>query len=266
MESDLEVEVKGKVIEIKINKPKVNAIDLKLSQDLGKAFAELRDNPDLRVGIITGEGDKIFSAGWDLKAVNSGEMELDNWWEKADYGDGGFAGLTENWNLNKPVIAAINGICCGGGLEWALSCDIIIAAEHATFALPEIKSGIIADAATIKLPKRIPYHIAMELLFTGRWLDAQEAHKWGFVNEIVEKEKLMHRAREMADLLASGPPLVFAAIKEIARYSENHSFQETLNKMNRKEFSTINTLYGSDDQLEGAKAFAEKRDPVWKGK
>ena len=106
----------------------------------------------------------------------------------------------------------------------------------------------------------------MELLFTGRWLDAQEAHKWGFVNEIVEKEKLMHRAREMADLLASGPPLVFAAIKEIARYSENHSFQETLNKMNRKEFSTINTLYGSDDQLEGAKAFAEKRDPVWKGK
>ena len=151
-------------------------------------------------------------------------------------------------------------------MEWALSCDIIIAAEHATFALPEIKSGIIADAATIKLPKRIPYHIAMELLFTGRWLDAQEAHKWGFVNEIVEKEKLMHRAREMADLLASGPPLVFAAIKEIARYSENHSFQETLNKMNRKEFSTINTLYGSDDQLEGAKAFAEKRDPVWKGK
>ena len=151
-------------------------------------------------------------------------------------------------------------------MEWALSCDIIIAAEHAAFALPEIKSGIIADAATIKLPKRIPYHIAMELLFTGRWLDAQEAHKWGFVNEIVEKEKLMHRAREIADLLASGPPLVFAAIKEIARYSENHSFQETLNKMNRKEFSTISTLYGSDDQLEGAKAFAEKRDPVWKGK
>ena len=147
-----------------------------------------------------------------------------------------------------------------------MSCDIIIAAEHATFALPEIKSGIIADAATIKLPKRIPYHIAMELLFTGRWLDAQEAHKWGFVNEIVEKEKLMYRAREVADLLSSGPPLVFAAIKEIARYSENHSFQETLNKMNRKEFSTINTLYGSDDQLEGAKAFAEKRDPIWKGK
>ena len=169
-------------------------------------------------------------------------------------------------NLNKPVIAAINGICCGGGLEWALSCDIIIAAEHASFALPEIKSGIIADAATIKLPKRIPYHIAMELLFTGRWIDAKEANRWGLVNEIVDKDSLMDRAREIADHLASGPPLVFAAIKEIARYAENHSFQETLNKMNRKEFSTIQTLYGSGDQIEGAKAFTEKRDPVWKGK
>ena len=132
--------------------------------------------------------------------------------------------------------------------------------------MPEIKSGIIADAATIKLPKRIPYHIAMELLFTGRWIDAKEANRWGLVNEIVDKDSLMDRAREIADHLASGPPLVFAAIKEIARYSENHSFQETLNKMNRKEFSTIQTLYGSEDQIEGARAFAEKRDPVWKGK
>ena len=142
MTSHLEVEVKEKVLEIKINKPKVNAIDLKLSQDLGKAFAKLRDNPDLRVGIITGEGDKIFSAGWDLKAVNSGEMALDNWWEKADYGDGGFAGLTENWNLNKPVICALNGHAIGGGFELAMSCDLIIAAEHVEFGLPEMPLGL----------------------------------------------------------------------------------------------------------------------------
>jgi crotonobetainyl-CoA hydratase len=250
----------GPVFELVLDRPKANAIDGATSRKMGEAFIEFRDNPHYKVAIVTAAGEKFFCAGWDLKAAAEGEEPTTN------YGEGGWAGIQELPNLNKPIIAAINGICCGGGLEWALSCDIIIAAEHATFALPEIKSGIIADAATIKLPKRIPYHIAMELLFTGRWLDAQEAHKWGFVNEIVEKEKLMHRAREMADLLASGPPLVFAAIKEIARYSENHSFQETLNKMNRKEFSTINTLYGSDDQLEGAKAFAEKRDPVWKGK
>ena len=133
----------------------------------------------------------------------------------------------------------MNGICCGGGLEWALSADIILAAENATFALPEIKSGIIADAATIKLPKRIPYHIAMELLFTGRWIDVHEAHKWGLVNEIVKPESLMDRARELAKHLASGPPLVFAAIKEISRAAENGSFQETLTKMFRKEFQTI---------------------------
>ena len=259
-EGPIKTKTIGKILVVTIDRPKANAIDLKTSRIMGDIFKSLRDDKRLRVAILTASGEKFFCPGWDLKAASEGDAV------DGDYGVGGFGGLQELPNMNKPVIAAINGICCGGGLEWALSCDIIIAAEHATFALPEIKSGIIADAATIKLPKRIPYHIAMELLFTGRWLDAQEAHKWGFVNEIVEKEKLMHRAREMADLLASGPPLVFAAIKEIARYSENHSFQETLNKMNRKEFSTINTLYGSDDQLEGAKAFAEKRDPVWKGK
>jgi crotonobetainyl-CoA hydratase len=164
------------------------------------------------------------------------------------------------------VIAAVNGIAFGGGLEVVLSCDIIIAADHATFALPEIRSGVIADAATLKLPKRIPYHIAMEMLFTGRVVDAEEGARWGFVNEVVPAEKLMDRAREKAELLASGPPLVYAAIKEVLRVSEALPFQDALNRMNRQELASIRTLYNSEDQKEGAQAFAEKRDPVWQGR
>src|SRR5689334_9568007 len=107
--SFVEVTRTGRILEVKLNKPKVNAIDVAMSQELGRAFALLRDDPELWVAILTAEGDRVFSAGWDLKALNAGEMSLDNWWETADYGDGGFAGLTENWKLNKPVIAALNG-------------------------------------------------------------------------------------------------------------------------------------------------------------
>ena len=253
--------VNGAVLEVVLDRPKANAIDSPTSREMGRVFAEFRDNPDLRVAIITGAGEKFFCAGWDLKAVAAGEEST-----ATDFGVGGFGGLQELPDLNKPVIAAVNGIACGGGLELAISADLIIAAEHASFALPEINAGTIADAATIKLPKRIPYHIAMEMLLTGRWMDAAEAHRWGLVNETVAAERLMPRARELAELLADGPPLVFAAIKECLRLTEILPTQESFDLLCSKTPATIKTLYESEDTLEGARAFSEKRKPVWKGR
>ncbi|MDA1238512.1 MAG: carnitinyl-CoA dehydratase [Proteobacteria bacterium] len=251
--------IKGSILEVTLERPKANAIDLITSRLMGEIFKNFRDDPNLKVAIITGSGEKFFCAGWDLKAAADGDAV------DGDYGVGGFGGIQELPDLNKPIIAAVNGIACGGGLELALSADIIIAANHATFALPEILSGTVADAASVKLPKRIPYHIAMELLFTGRWFSSEEAHKWGLVNEIVAGENLINRAWEIAELLASGPPLVYAAIKEIVREAEDHSFQETIKKITGRQLKTVDALYSSEDQLEGARAFTEKRKPIWTG-
>jgi crotonobetainyl-CoA hydratase len=260
MTSPLHLVRDGAVLTVTLDRPKANAIDLATSRLMGAAFRDFRDDPDLRVAIVTGAGDKFFCPGWDLKAAADGDAV------DGDYGVGGFGGLQELRGMNKPVIAAVNGICCGGGLELALSADIILAADHATFALPEIRSGTVADAATIKLPRRIPYHIAMEMLLTGRWIDADEAARWGLINRIVPAASLMAQARDMAALLASGPPLVAAAIKEIVRDAENLTFQDAMNRITKRQFPTVDALYSSEDQIEGARAFAQKRDPVWKGR
>ncbi|CAN5129995.1 carnitinyl-CoA dehydratase [soil metagenome] len=260
MSDPIKTERRGTILEVTIDRPKANAIDAATSRIMGDVFADFRDDPELRVAILTAAGEKFFCPGWDLKAAAQGETP------DSDYGVGGFGGLQELPNLNKPVIGAINGLAFGGGFEIMISCDIIIAAEHATFALPEINSGTIADAASIKLPRRIPYHVAMELLFTGRRIDVQEAKQWGLINEITQFPDLLPRARDIAAQLAEGPPLVFAAIKETVRDTAHLSIQQAFDMVTKRKLKTVDALYSSEDQLEGARAFAEKRKPVWKGK
>lgn len=259
-EDAVRTERRGRVLLVTLDRPKANAIDAETSRRMGEVFAGFRDDPELRVAVVTGAGERFFCAGWDLKAAAAGEAP------DADFGVGGFGGLQLLPDMNKPVIAAVNGMAVGGGFELALSCDLILAAEHARFALPEIEAGTLADAATVKLPRRMPYHVAMELLLTGRWMEAEEAKHWGIVNEVVPADRLLARAMEIAERLAGGPPLVFAAIKEVVRETWPLSEQEALRRINRREYPTVARLYDSEDQKEGARAFAEKRKPVWKGR
>jgi crotonobetainyl-CoA hydratase len=250
----------GGIYEVTLDRPKANAIDHRTSRLMGEAWAAFRDDPALRVGIMRTEGSRFFSAGFDLKAAAAGDAV------DGDYGVGGFGGLQELPDLNKPVIAAVEGMAVGGGFELALSCDLVYAVADVRFGLPEINAGTLADAATIKLPKRMPYHVAMELLLTGRWMDAAEACRWGLVNEVLpDSSALDDRVWEVARLLESGPPLVFAAIKETAREAEGVAFQTVMRRVTSRDLPTVDALYGSADNLEGFRAFAEKRPPRWSG-
>ena len=258
MSEPIKTKIDGSILEVTIDRPKANAIDANTSKILGDVFADFRDDSKLKVAIITGSGEKFFSAGWDLKAVDEGEQA------DADYGVGGFGGLQELPNMNKPIIGAINGIACGGGLEIMISTDIILAVEHATFALPEIKVGVIADAATIKLRRRIPYHVAVEFLMTGRWMDVKEAKHWGLINEIVSKKNLLPRAREIANNIANGPNLIYSSIKEVLRETENEKEIPSFKIL--RSLETVKQVYGSEDLREGASSFIKKTDPKWKDK
>jgi crotonobetainyl-CoA hydratase len=243
-----------------LDRPKANAIDAATSRDMGEAFAAFEEETNTVVGVLTGGGDRIFSAGWDLKAAAHGEDE------GADYGLGGFAGLETLAVGNKPLIAAVNGIAVGGGVELMLACDLAVIERHATFSLPETALGTMADAGGVqRLPRRLPRPIAMELLLTGRKLLAEEALRWGLVNEVVECGQALPRALAVATLIAEGAPLAIMAVKEVVRESAGLSEAEALAATRLERFPLHRKMRHSRDHIEGPRAFAEKRAPVWRG-
>jgi crotonobetainyl-CoA hydratase len=258
MPNGINVERHGAVLQITIDRPKANAIDLAASHALNDAVALLRDDESLRVGIVTAAGERFFCPGWDLKAAAAGEKSDEDW------GPGGFGGLNYPRNLNKPIIAAVNGIACGGGFEIVLGCDIIVIEEQVQFALPEINVGVLADAGSIKLRRRIPYHVAVEFLLTGRWMDAAEAKHWGLANHVVPKGQALAKAREIAAQLAAGPPLLFPAIKQLLRHTEMVPEHEAFAL--HDSLDMVQRVVRSDDLKEGTRAFSEKRPPRWTGK
>jgi len=268
MSSIVLTERSGKVLEITMNRPPVNAINTEMSMALYDAFATLRDDPTLTVGLITGSGEKCFSAGWDLKEAADSFDGMDAP-ETLGMSPGGFAGFTEMWDLYKPVIAAVNGHTIGGGFEVALASDIVLSVPEADFWLPEMERGFLPDAGAVqRLPKKIPHNVALEMMYTGRHMPAEEACRWGFVHRIVERADLMDTAREMAEHISTGAPLALQALKETFYGSCEMPVEMAFDQMSRDKgtFPIYEAVLDSDDFKEGPKAFAEKRAPVWKGR
>lgn len=268
MVDPVRVEQRGFVLEVTLDRPPANAIDLETSRALHAAFTRLRDDDGLRVGIITATGERIFSAGWDLKALAAApDAAAAN--EAAVNMPGGFAGITELWDLHKPVVAAVNGLAIGGGFEIALACDVIVAADTAAFSLPEMQRGFLADAGAVqRLPRRIPYNVAVELMLTGRRMSASEAVQWGLVHKAVAPADLMTTARALANTIAEGAPLAVRALLEclpiIDRMDEKAAFDRL--KPGRSGIPAYERMLNSEDFAEGPRAFAEKRKPIWKGR
>jgi crotonobetainyl-CoA hydratase len=253
--SGFDVELYGGTAVITIDRPKANAIDAATSKAMGEAFARLDREPTVRAIILTGAGPKFFSAGWDLSA---GE-EFDS-----DYGVGGFGGFPELPDRSTPVIAAVNGMAVGGGFEIAMAADLIIAADHAQFWLPEPALGILPDAGAVKLPRLLPAHVAREMLLTGRRLAADEAARWGLVTRVVPSDELIAAAIALAASIATSAPLSVAALLDIERRTIHLSTDQAMAML--KSLDSYRRAIDSEDAQEGQAAFNERRSPIWRGR
>jgi crotonobetainyl-CoA hydratase len=249
------------ILVVTLDRPSANAIDVATSHALHDAFARLEADADLRVGIVTGAGERFFSAGWDLKAAAAGEAV------DADHGPGGFAGLTELYGRTKPVIAAVNGLALGGGLELALAADLLVIADHAEVGLPEVRVGVVADSGgLLRLPGRLPIAIAREMLLTGRRMPADEAARWGLANRVVPAGDLLDTALDLARDIVAGAPLAVAAVQEVLAETAGLDVREGFAKLRSGDLPAYQRMLGSQDALEGPRAFAEKRAPHWQGR
>ena len=258
--ADVTVGVRGRVLEVVLKRGKVNAIDAATSRALGAAFRQLQEDDGLSVGIVTAEG-RFFSAGWDLKAAAGGESP------ESDYGAGGFGGITELFDLKKPVICAMNGHAVGGGFELAMAADLLVVAETAEAWLPEVRLGILPDAGgVLRLPRLLPRALALEVLMAGRRLTAAEGLQHGLYNRVVPAGETLAAARALAEELLLAAPLSLAGLKEILNGTEDLSVAEATRKMRGQAFPTYRQALVSEDAQEGPRAFAEKRTPAWKGR
>jgi enoyl-CoA hydratase len=247
-------ERRGSVLLITLNRPQVrNAVNAALAEGIANALDELDGEDGLSAGVLTGAGG-FFCAGMDLGAFVKGES--------AWFGDRGFAGITQRAS-RKPLIAAIEGFAVAGGMEIALSCDLIVAASGAKMGIPEAKRSLVAaGGALLRLPRRMPYHVVMELALTGDVLPAERFHEFGLVNRISEPGAAVDTALELAAALAKNGPLALIATKQILQEQLDWSSAE----MWEKQGAISGPVFASEDAREGSSAFKEKREPVWKGR
>jgi len=250
-------EVDGHLLIVTINRPDVmNSLHPPANFELAKVFDDFAANPDLWVAIITGAGDRAFSAGNDLKfQATGGKLEIP---------PSGFAGLTSRYDCDKPVIAAVNGVAMGGGFEIALACDLIIASDNATFALPEPKVGLAALAGGLhRLPRQIPVKHALGMILTGRRVGAEEGKALGFVNDVVSQADLMATARKWAAMILECSPMSIRASKQAVYAGLNEA---DLEKAIGGKYDAVYAMLKSEDFVEGPMAFMQKRKPDWKGR